>query len=175
MKDFNYQASPVTQFMRNMQNTQIQLSFILKKKTRKVKIIHGCQSVNNASIGGCANWVWVQVLPLPNRWGLCLWRLCDLEEMKWRWDKWGIWGVPYGLYPSWLQPSPSSPCWTERWASELPASTEWTEVPPPHTHHLGPFPSWICEPWNPSLNFFPARYSVTVTRKATNENASWHD
>lgn len=172
MKEFNYQASPVTQFMRNIQNKQIQLSFILKKK-QKGEDYSRMSVIFNASIGGCANWVWVQVLSLTNRWWLCLWRLCDLEEMKWRWDKWGIWGVPYGLHPSGFQPSPSSPCWTERWASELPASTEWTEVPPPPPTKAFPVMNlWTLK----SLpQFFPARYSVIVTRKATNKNASWHD
>lgn len=133
-----------------------------------MKIIHGCQS-----IGGCANQVWVQVLPLTRRWWLCLGRLCNLEVMKWRWEKSGIWGVPYGLYPSWFQPVLLAPAGLRGEQAELPASTEWTEVPPPPPLGLSPHES--ANPRNPSLNFFPARYSVIVKRKATNKNVSWHD
>lgn len=55
MKEFNYQASPVTQFMRNIQNKQIQLSFILKKKKQKGEDYSRMSVIFNASIGGCAN------------------------------------------------------------------------------------------------------------------------
>lgn len=133
MKELNYQASPVTIYEKYAEHANSIKFYSLEKKPRKVKIIHRCQS-----IGGCANRVWVQVLPLTRRWWLCLGRLCNLEGMKWRWEKSGFWGVPSGLYSSWFQPSPGPSAGLRGEQAELPASTEWTEVPPPPPLTLSP-------------------------------------